>query len=76
MVTVPCPEGTFYSAGDTTEPECIACPKGSYQPLAGQLTCEQCPPGQTTRHTAASAAHFCEGLCKNYHVAGPLKLFV
>jgi len=63
MVAVPCPEGTFYHAGGTEGPECRVCAKGSYQAGVGQLGCERCPPGQTTRHTAASAAYFCEGLC-------------
>ena len=62
LLKVPCPEGTFYKKSESPEPECLLCPKGMYQDQSGQLSCNECPHGTTTREKAAIFADLCEGM--------------
>ena len=45
LISEICPPGTYSNDGLAT---CLACPKGTYQPLANSTRCVSCPSGKGT----------------------------
>ncbi|XP_021339623.1 signal peptide, CUB and EGF-like domain-containing protein 2, partial [Mizuhopecten yessoensis] len=46
---------------------CDICPKGSYQPLSNQQSCEVCATDQSTRQAGSTSSNQCENYCDNGH---------
>eukprot|EP00105_Crassostrea_gigas_P019111 XP_011437468.1 PREDICTED: uncharacterized protein LOC105335342 [Crassostrea gigas] len=58
---VECAAGTFFN---TTTDTCEMCPRGSYQPIPGQISCLSCPFGQTTKSKGAQNMSQCIDGCQ------------
>lgn len=58
LLLVKCAAGTFF---DKSSDNCEMCPKGTYQPIAGQSDCLPCPPGRTTKTKGSQLLSQCEG---------------
>lgn len=54
--TVGCPAGFFL---DTSTKHCLECDIGSYQNTEGQVTCQSCPPGYTTKSKKSDSVDDC-----------------
>ncbi|XP_022091528.1 sushi, von Willebrand factor type A, EGF and pentraxin domain-containing protein 1-like [Acanthaster planci] len=57
-VCIACPRGMYSVVVDST-PSCLPCPTGTFQDGFGQLSCEPCPPGETTASEAAKSRLDC-----------------
>ena len=57
--TVGCPPGFFL---DTSTKHCRECDIGSYQDTEGQVTCQSCPSGYTTKSKNSDSVDDCYGL--------------
>ena len=58
MCAVLCPVGMFYNV---IHHECQSCPKGTYQPTEGRLTCMVCPDKTSTSEEHARSEVECRG---------------
>ncbi|XP_033757427.1 proprotein convertase subtilisin/kexin type 5-like [Pecten maximus] len=61
---------TFYKCGpgyksNVAGDDCVICPKGSYQPLSNQQSCEPCPTDQSTRQTGSTSSSQCDTYCED-----------
>ena len=54
--TVGCPPGFFL---DTSTKNCRGCDIGSYQDREGQVTCQSCPSGYTTKSKSSDSVGDC-----------------
>ena len=53
---VGCPPGFFL---DTSTKHCRECDVGSYQDTEGQVTCQSCPSGYTTKSKSSDSVNAC-----------------
>ncbi|XP_047481240.1 LOW QUALITY PROTEIN: sushi, von Willebrand factor type A, EGF and pentraxin domain-containing protein 1-like [Penaeus chinensis] len=57
---VKCPVGTFFNV---VLKECQSCPKGSFQPQEGQVSCIVCPSNTSTKVSSAKSDQDCKSQC-------------
>ncbi|XP_042878589.1 sushi, von Willebrand factor type A, EGF and pentraxin domain-containing protein 1-like isoform X2 [Penaeus japonicus] len=57
---VKCPVGTFFNV---VLKECQPCPKGSFQPEEGQVSCIVCPSNTSTKVNSAKSGQDCKAQC-------------
>ena len=58
LVAVSCSVGTYYNV---VNGRCEGCPKGTYQPTEGVLTCMVCPDNTDTSTNTSKSIHQCLG---------------
>ena len=65
LYIVHCDAGEFYSR---SEERCVPCARDSYQPLAGQNFCVDCPGDTQTDVEGAAHSSLCKGTQPTSHV--------
>ena len=64
-IAAACPAGQYSNVTSPgSDPVCVPCPVGTYQPSTNQLSCFSCPSPYTTAASGSTDASACKGLLK------------